>query len=41
MLLRKPFTEQALLESIRAVLTAAGPAGPPAATPAEPLRGQG
>jgi len=41
MLLRKPFTEQTLLESIRAVLTAPGPVGPPAATPAEPLRGQG
>jgi signal transduction histidine kinase len=39
-LLRKPFTEQTLLESIHAVLTAPGPAGPPAATPAEPRPGR-
>ena len=35
MLLRKPFTEQALLESIHAVLTAPGHGSPPAPTPTE------
>jgi signal transduction histidine kinase len=36
MLLRKPFTEQTLLESIHAVLTAPGRAGPPATAPGQP-----